>query len=263
MPTKAEHFDPSSIRAQWNYAAEAYDRRQSTGGDYYRYEFFGPAQVALCGDVSGRTVLDLGCGAGYFSREMAKRGAKVTGVDISPAQIKHARQHETEEPLGVTYVVLDASDAPAQFPPGSFDLVTSCVALQDMSEPEQAIRGAFALVKPDGRFVTSITHPCTDTPYREWERDATGNKLALKINDYFDRGPFEFTWPATRYSYQFTTTGLHTTLSEWLTWVIGAGFVLRRIQEPRPTEQALVKHPDLEDCDRLPYFLFIDAVRPR
>jgi 2-polyprenyl-3-methyl-5-hydroxy-6-metoxy-1,4-benzoquinol methylase len=193
---------------------------------------------------------------------MAKRGAKVTGIDISPAQIHHALKHETEAPLGVTYLVLEASQVSGRFSPGSFDIITSCVALQDMPEPENVIRGAYALLKPGGRFVASITHPCTDTPYREWERDANGNKLALKINDYFDRGPFEFKWPTRQHIYEFTTTGLHTTLSEWLNWFTGAGFVLRRIEEPRPTAQALAAHPDLEDCDRLPYFLFIDAVKP-
>jgi 2-polyprenyl-3-methyl-5-hydroxy-6-metoxy-1,4-benzoquinol methylase len=262
MPEKAPRFDAHSVREQWDYAAEAYDRRQSTGGDYYRYDFFGPAQVALCGDVGGLTLLDLGCGAGYFSREMARRGATVTGIDISPAQIQRALRHEAEVPLGLTYLVLDASEASGRLGPDSFDLITSCVALQDMPEPETVIRGAYALLKPGARFVASITHPCTDTPYRAWERDAEGNKLALKINHYFDRGPVAFTWPTQQDTYEFTTTGLHTTLSEWLNWFIGAGFVLRRIEEPRPTAQALAAHPDLEDADRLPYFLFIDAAKP-
>jgi len=75
MPKPADRFDAQSVRASWDDAADAYAQGQSSGRDYYRYEFFGPAQVALCGDVRGKRLLDVGCGNGYFSREMAHRGA--------------------------------------------------------------------------------------------------------------------------------------------------------------------------------------------
>jgi SAM-dependent methyltransferase len=64
----------------------------------------------LLSDVSGLTVLDLACGDGYTSRLLAEKGAKVVGVDISPAQIELARQFEREKPLGIEYVVADAAE---------------------------------------------------------------------------------------------------------------------------------------------------------
>ena len=79
------------------------------GEDYYRYEFFGPEHVELCGDVEGLEVLDLGCGTGYFAREMARRGARVTAVDLSPKMLAHARRLESEDPLGIRYVESDAA----------------------------------------------------------------------------------------------------------------------------------------------------------
>src|SRR5512132_390308 len=94
-------FDPDSVQESWDLAADAYAAGQASGRDYYRYEFFGPAQVAICGDVRGLRLLDVGCGSGYFAREMAKLGARVTGIDISPRMIEHARQLESESPLGI------------------------------------------------------------------------------------------------------------------------------------------------------------------
>ena len=83
MAKPAASFDVESVRASWDDAAEVCAEGQASGRDHYRYEFFGPAQLALCGDVREMRVLDVGCGNGYFAREIAGRGARVTGIDIS------------------------------------------------------------------------------------------------------------------------------------------------------------------------------------
>jgi SAM-dependent methyltransferase len=246
------------VRAAWDKAADAYAEGQAQGRDHYRYEFFGPAQLALCGDVSGLRVLDVGCGNGYFSRELAMRGARVTGIDISPRMIAHARRLESTAPLGVEYQVLDSAALRAHFSEQSFDMATSCLALQDMPDVERVLRGVRRLLRPGGRLVASIAHPCTDTPFREWERDGAGAKRWLCIDRYFERGPLEFTW--TGWGPHFTTQAMHATLEDWFAWILEAGFQLRKLEEPRPTDQALRAHPDLEDATRVPYFLLFDLV---
>ena len=75
----ANHFDEDSVRRQWDAASEAYADAQDRGVDYYRLNFFGPAMVEACGDVQGLDVLDVGCGAGYFSREMAQGWSQTGG----------------------------------------------------------------------------------------------------------------------------------------------------------------------------------------
>ena len=74
MPKPAARFDVESVRASWDAAADVYAEGQASGRDCYRYEFFGPAQLALCGDVREMRVLDVGCGNGYFARELARCG---------------------------------------------------------------------------------------------------------------------------------------------------------------------------------------------
>jgi len=261
MPENAQEFSAGSVRREWNEAADAFAGMQAAGEDYYRYEFFGPAMLDLCGDVEGLDVLDLGCGPGYFSRRLAERGAHVVGVDISKALVGHARAREEANPLGIEYVVLDAAEVAERFPARTFDMVTACVSLQDMPDPPRVLEAACALLRPGGRFVPMITHPCTDTPIREWEKDEAGEKRALKVSRYFERVALTYRWPARPISPAFLTTGLHAPLSVWLDWCFDAGFRLQRLTEPSPTGEALRNRPELLDASLVPYFIGLDLVR--
>jgi 2-polyprenyl-3-methyl-5-hydroxy-6-metoxy-1,4-benzoquinol methylase len=261
MPDDEVRFDRQSVAEQWDYAAEAYDEFQASGNDFYRLELFGPAHVAMCGEVRGLRVLDLGCGNGYFCRAMAHRGASVVGIDLSAKQIEYARRHEVVPPQGIEYVQLDAALVGEHLEPESFDLVTSCMALQDMPEPEAVILGAFQVLRGGGRLVASIAHPFSDLPHREWERKADGTKGALKLDRYFDRGPVEYAWPAARMLYAWRSVSIHVTLSDWFRWFLSAGFLLRGLEEPYPDEELVARRPEMEDCARLPYFLLLDFLK--
>ncbi|AHG91320.1 hypothetical protein J421_3783 [Gemmatirosa kalamazoonensis] len=83
MTERGDRLDAAEARDAWDRAADAYAAGQASGRDYYRLRFFGPAQVALCGDVSGQRLLDVGCGSGYFAREMARAGARAWRPSIS------------------------------------------------------------------------------------------------------------------------------------------------------------------------------------
>jgi ubiquinone/menaquinone biosynthesis C-methylase UbiE len=252
MTERRERVETSDVRAAWDRAADAYVAGQESGRDYYRLEFFGPAQVALCGDVTGLRVLDVGCGSGYLARELARRGARVTAVDLSPRMIEHARRLERAEPLDIELAVADAETIDGTYGAASFDLVTSCLALQDMAHPDRALRAMHTVLRAGGRAVLSISHPCTDTPYREWDKDDAGRKRALRIDRYFDRDVVTYHWRG--WSYDFTTPAVHATLEEWVAWMFDAGFTLRAFREPRPTDDAVRARPDLEDAARVPYY---------
>jgi len=260
MAKPIARFDAGSVRDSWDRAADPYAEGQAAGRDHYRYAFFGPAQLALCGEVRGLSILDVGCGNGYFARALAQRGARVTGIDISPRMIEHAKRQETANPLGIEYHVLDAAALPAGFAPQSFDMVASCMALQDMPGIDKVFRGVHALLRPGCRFVASITHPCTDTPHRVWERDENGVKKWLCVDRYFERGSFEYEWVG--WERVFATEGFRAPLEDWFGWILDAGFRLRAFKEPRPSDDALRRHPDLEDAGRVPYYVFFDLVRP-
>ena len=260
----AARFDVNSVRREWDIASDAYADAQEQGLDYYRLDYFGPAMIDACGDVNGLAVLDLGCGTGYFSRQMTKRGAsRVVGVDISPNQIGYAQQYEDRERLDIEYVVGDAATIIESLPEASFDLVTACVSLVDMPNPGRVIRGAYRILNGSGRLVFTNTHPITDTMSREWIRDTDGNKLGLQIADYFDETPFTLTWVSERYKYPFQTTGNSYTLQTWMRWIIQAGFIVEDFIEPVATDEAIAQWPGLGDTRIAPLFLIIVGRKDR
>jgi SAM-dependent methyltransferase len=173
--------------------------------------------------------------------------------------IDRAWAHDSSRELDIVFKVVDAAQLPRRNAPGDVDLAVSCVALQDMPDPARVMQGVHDVLRPGGRFVFSIVHPCTDTPFRRWERDDTGAKRWLCIDRYFERGPVEYPW--TGWDYDFTTAALHVPLEDWFAWALAAGFTLRGFHEPKPTAEALQQHPDLEDAARVPYFAIFDLVR--
>ncbi len=253
-----------AVRDAWNAMADQYDAMVGTRDDFYRTEVMGPGLLSACGDVSGLKVLDLGCGQGYFSRLLAQGRATVVGIDISERLVNHAVRRERASPLGIEYLLLDAADAAERWPPASFDLVVSCIALQDMPKSGRVLRSAATLLKLDGRAVFLIEHPTNTTAARVWERDERGNKIALRIDRYFDTGPRVVSWPMSNPSSErktFRFPAWSRTLEEWSELFSSADFLIARIREPRPTAAQVTQCPDLDDCFRIPYFLIFDLVR--
>jgi 2-polyprenyl-3-methyl-5-hydroxy-6-metoxy-1,4-benzoquinol methylase len=98
------------VMKQWDDAAESWVDFVRKGKDYYRDELNNPATFRLVGNVKGQLVLDLACGEGYNTRILAKKGAKVVGVDFSAKLTTLARIEEAKEKLGIDYRIADAGD---------------------------------------------------------------------------------------------------------------------------------------------------------
>lgn len=117
------------------------------------------ALLEMVGDVAGQRVLDLACGHGRLSRELAGRGAEVTGVDISGVLIGKARAAERGQPQGIEYVHADAA-RPGLLPGHRFDAVVCSFGLSDIDDLDGAVAQVSRLLGPGGRFVFSVLHPC-------------------------------------------------------------------------------------------------------
>src|SRR5580700_9615205 len=148
---------------EWAQLAEWYDAKQGDDGDLWHRELIDPTLVALVGEVRGMSLLDLACGNGYLARRFARQGARVVGVDASAPIVALAEGRERREPLGVVYHVSDAGAMP-MLAAGSFDVVYSNMALMDMPDIVGPFREVARLLRPRGRFVASICHPCFDVP---------------------------------------------------------------------------------------------------
>lgn len=254
-------FTDREAASAWDRGAAAWDAFVESGADYYRHDVHGPALIDACRVTPGEIVLDLGAGQGYFSRTLARRGAHVTSVELSPALVTLAVEREAMQPLGIEYHQISAAAIAEEFAPDTFDLVTSCMALQDMADVATTLRGAAAVLRPRGRFVFSVPHPATDMAFRQWERDAGGRKVSLKLDRYFETGATICDWSMPRLEYRWQTPCWRHTLSDWFRMLTEAGFTIERLDEPRPTAAQVAANPNLDDCARMPYFLILGCRR--
>jgi SAM-dependent methyltransferase len=143
-------------REVWTKAnAEYTDRkaRESWARDEIDWGMFsGPeSEIRALGEVAGKDVVELGCGTAYFGAWLAKRGARVTGVDPTPAQLDTARRMSEEFELPMKLV--EASAEEVLLPDASFDLAVSEYGASIWADPELWIAEAARLLRPGGRLV--------------------------------------------------------------------------------------------------------------
>lgn len=104
--------------------------------------------------VNGKQVLDVGCGGGILSESMARRGARVLGIDMAERSLEVAQLHALEAEIQIEYRCI-AVEALAEEKPASFDIVTCMEMLEHVPEPSSVVRACAALVKPGGHLFFS------------------------------------------------------------------------------------------------------------
>ena len=104
--------------------------------------------------LSGKQVLDIGCGGGILAEAMATAGASVTGIDLAEKSLKVAKLHQLESGVSVTYECISAEALAARLP-ASFDVVTCMEMLEHVPDPQSVVRACAALVKPGGHVFFS------------------------------------------------------------------------------------------------------------
>jgi SAM-dependent methyltransferase len=128
-------------------AREAWAREEIEWG-----MFSGPeSEINALGELEGKDVVELGCGTAYFGAWLARRGARVTGVDPTPAQLETARRMQEEFDLRFPLVEAPAEDVP--LPDEGFDLAVSEYGASIWADPERWIAEAARLLRPRGRLV--------------------------------------------------------------------------------------------------------------
>ena len=202
------------------------------------------------GNVGGKSAIDIGCGEGRFSRLLSQLGATVTGVDLTEALIARARAMST----GEAYILGDAEDL-NEVESDSFDLAVSYIVLVDLLDYCSAIGGAYRVLRPGGRFVVCNIHPMRSSLPGGWIRQAD-RKLFYPVDDYTDEGPREWTWWGRRF------VNMHRTLSSHIAAFLDAGFTLRALHEPTPSEDQLAAHPNFDDEYRCPNFIIYVLDKP-
>ncbi len=117
-----------------------------------------PALLQLCEPVAGLQILDLGCGEGYCSRELQRRGAdRIHGIDLSQRMIDAAKSQESS---GIHYDVGCATDL-SRFASDEFDLVLAVFLFNylTLDQTRRCMAEVMRVLRPNGRFIFSVPHP--------------------------------------------------------------------------------------------------------
>ncbi len=235
---------------KWEDAAAGWDK-DIAQENTYRTLLIDSAMEVLVSDCSGKLVLDAGCGNGYYSNWLKKRGAKVIGVDGSAEMIKIAKQKYPD----IKFEVQDLMDK-SNFKDSSFDLVLANMLLMHMQKIDTFLADAKRLLKPGGHLIFSVLHPAFNQPtaalYKSFWNKMTFARPRALMFDYYShkKGRFES-------HFKTDLTHYHRTIGEYAQSLANAGFSISNIVEPHELPDSFLKtHPKLEYATRLPRFIF-------
>jgi SAM-dependent methyltransferase len=209
-----------------------------------------PALQALLPDLSGRKVVDLGCGYGWFCRWAREhRAARVLGIDVSERMLARARAETPDGAIDYVRADMECLDLPA----GSFDLVYSSLALHYVADLAALLAAVHRALVSGGHLVFSVEHPIFTAPTQPgWSVDAQGRKT-WPIDGYLVEGPRQTDW---------LTKGVvkqHRTFASYLNLLVRLGFALAHVNEWGPSDEQIAARPALADERQRPPFLIIAA----
>jgi 2-polyprenyl-3-methyl-5-hydroxy-6-metoxy-1,4-benzoquinol methylase len=179
-------------RRIWDRNAEVWDSRMSSGRSWQEV-YIAPVVERLLDLRPGETTLDIACGNGLFSRRMAELGAYVVASDFSPRLVELATSRTVEHADRIEYHVADATGEAQLIAMGErrFDAAVCTMALMDMPAIEPLYRAVSRMLKPGGRFVFCVSHPCFNTSYTAMVVDlGTGDVThSIKVSNYLTMQP--------------------------------------------------------------------------
>ena len=223
-------------RRIWDANARWWDDRIGDGNPFQDL-LIEPATERLLEITPGDHILDVGCGAGRFARRMAELGAHVVAIDHSAGFIERALER-TPGDAAIEYHVLDAAEPDALVSLGvsPFDKAVCTMVLMDMPEILPLFSALPRLLKPGGRFVFSVTHPCFNTVGAQHfaesfakEDGRQGARTGVKVSSYLTPSARKtegiIGQPEAQYSY-------HRPLHLLLGSLFEVGFSMDGIEEP-------------------------------
>ena len=215
-----------------------------------------PAAAAFLPDLAGQDVLDLGCGEGSFSRYLATRGARVTGLDISNNLIDRARSLEAEKPQGICYHVGSFQGLDA-FADASFDAAIAIMSFMCAPDFLKTAREAFRVLRSAGTLHFLVPHPCFTTAGTFWARDPHRSVVGRLVRDYWRTQPFY---------HEASTKNLRRLifphrLEDYVNGLANAGFRITRMIEPRLPKEDGAAAPRRRHDPTVPLLLQVAAAK--
>lgn len=248
----------------WNEAADEFASRFERHEEFFHKYMINPAVLDLIGNVEGKTVLDVACGEGHFSRKLAEQAGgniRITGIDASESLIAIAKQRNQTYSNCITFQVGDASRM-EQVPSKTFDIAVCNMALMFIKQYEDAVKEVARALKPNGVFVFSLLHPCFLTPGSDWITDdahgeGKAKRIGWKTDNYHLRLAARDVMFVcdTRETYYFCRT-----LEDYWRTFRENGLVVTDLREPLPPGAMMKRKPEFQAEVKRGLFLIIKTV---
>src|SRR5215471_15802831 len=151
---------PDEIRRIWETVAPWWDDQIGARGNDFHNSLLVPVNDRLLDPRTEQYVLDVACGNGQYARQLAAKGCRVLGVDVSEAFLNRARKHPTTGEIEYRQLDCTREEELLRLPHAAFDAAVCTMALMDMAEVAPLFRALRTLLKPGRPFVFSVAHPC-------------------------------------------------------------------------------------------------------
>ncbi|MBI2172046.1 MAG: class I SAM-dependent methyltransferase [Chloroflexi bacterium] len=256
----------------WEEIADYFDEKQGDEGDLWHRELINPTLLRVLGNVSGRRVLDLACGNGALARQLARKGAKVVGVDLAPTLVARAQRRESRPaptrsgplgtPLGISYHVSDAGDL-GLFGDGAFDVVVCNMGVLDMTDDtaHRAFKEAARVLTAEGRLVMCTQHPCFEgNDTAAWVVEKLGRTTTVwrKVARYREHYEMVNNWRVAPGQF-LQTISYHRPLSWYVRSLREAGLAVTAFEENEPTEEFILQDNEGAWIKDVPLHCVIEA----
>ena len=214
-------------RASWNADSDDYQARHgeqlaASTGLAWGVMQIPEAELHVLGDVVGKDILELGCGAAQWSIALARLGARPVGIDLSERQLEHARRLMAE--AGLDFPLIHGSAEHVPLPDASFDIVFCDHGAMTFADPYRTVPEAARLLRSGGLFAFSHHTPIESIAW-PLDSDKVGDRLVV---DYFGMHRLD----------DGETSTFQLPYGEWIRLFRSNGLVVEDLIEPRPADGA-------------------------
>jgi SAM-dependent methyltransferase len=232
--------DAAHNRANWDRRSDEYQERNAEfigrkDGPRWGMWQLPDSELGILGDLDGKDVLELGCGAAQWSILLAQRGARVVGLDNSGRQLEHAR--ELMAAAGVDFPLVHASADEVPLSDASFDVVFCDHGAMTFADPHRTVPEAARLLRPGGLLAFSHSTPlamcCFDDEAETMQRRLLTPYFGMHRYDELPDEPVEFNLP----------------YGEWIRLFRENGFRVETLVEVRPPEAAESTYRTAEETE--------------
>lgn len=246
----------------WDGVADWYAGWSGAKGSFYHRKVVIPAVMKMLECSPGESIIDLGCGPGALARAVLARGGLYTGVDLSRKLLSFARKHQPVNPECFHLGNVVSPDFVPVMGAAQFDAAVFLLSLQDVDPLTAAIANAANLLKPGGRLVLLMTHPCFRIPRQSgWSWDVGRRQQFRRIDTYLS----ELKIPMQSHQKKGgITRSYHRPLETYVSALASNGLWIDQLIElpvsEKPGEQRL-SSAEKRAMEEIPLFLGIRAIK--